>query len=635
MSTKSPFIFIISILIFITNCNVFASLYSVPDSLYENANSIVLDYRLNIEVISTKNAKIGEELTIVVLNESGKKNANFFKYYSTNLTIRKIKASILDEEGEVIKTIKGKDFDDYSATEYSLISDDRVKYYDPHINKYPFTIKYELEYDYTDGYFDLPIFLPVWNEEMALLQAKFTATFPKLIPNKIFSRNINDEEIKKWSSDVLNSVSYTIKNFKAIESEPFSESFIESLPTLKLIPHRFEIHGHGGSQNTWQTFGNWIYRLSNDQSVLSEKTRLALDKIKAESKDDLELMSRVYEFMQNRTRYVSIQLGIGGWKPMSCYDVDRLGYGDCKALANYTKSLYEYLGIPSIYTLVRAGSNSNKIHKEIPHNQFNHAILCIPNSGDTLWLECTSQTAPFGHLGKFTDERNVLLIKSNDSHFTKTRSYSIENNIRSTFSEIKVDQEGGMTASERIVFRGLEYDKMKYLCYKNKDEFHKELYNNFDDFTYTITTASFENNRNYTPEFVLNMDISSSNYTSKVGSRLFVPIIPLNKYNYIPSSLENRKTDIKIRRSRIIVDTVIFNVPENFKIEYLIENTEIKNDFGQYKVEVNRSESKIELIRRITFNKGIYRSDIYEEFREFFIKISKLEKDKIILKKII
>jgi hypothetical protein len=53
-----------------------------------------------------------------------------------------------------------------------------------------------------------------------------------------------------------------------------------------------------------------------------------------------KINKKALEFMlcSKKSRYVSIQVGIGGWKPILYTDVDRLGYGDCKALTNYTKA---------------------------------------------------------------------------------------------------------------------------------------------------------------------------------------------------------------------------------------------------------------------------------------------------------
>ena len=68
--------------------------------------------------------------------------------------------------------------------------------------------------------------------------------------------------------------------------------------------------------------------------------------------DPIEKARLIYDFVQKKTRYISVQVGIGGWMPMLANDVDRLSYGDCKALTNYTKSLLDIAGVESYYTAV-------------------------------------------------------------------------------------------------------------------------------------------------------------------------------------------------------------------------------------------------------------------------------------------
>jgi hypothetical protein len=56
--------------------------------------------------------------------------------------------------------------------------------------------------------------------------------------------------------------------------------------------------------------------------------------------------------MQNKTRYVNVSIGIGGWQPMIPEDVRRKGYGDCKGLTNYMKTLLDAAGIKSYYSVI-------------------------------------------------------------------------------------------------------------------------------------------------------------------------------------------------------------------------------------------------------------------------------------------
>ncbi len=44
--------------------------------------------------------------------------------------------------------------------------------------------------------------------------------------------------------------------------------------------------------------------------------------------------------------------GIGGWKPMLVEDVRKKGYGDCKALTNYMRTLLQAAGIKSYYCII-------------------------------------------------------------------------------------------------------------------------------------------------------------------------------------------------------------------------------------------------------------------------------------------
>ena len=117
--------------------------------------------------------------------------------------------------------------------------------------------------------------------------------------------------------------------------------------------------------------------------------------------DKLEKAKIIYKYVQENTRYISVQIGIGGFRPINAIDVDRVKYGDCKGLSNYTMALLKAVNVPSYYTVVEAGNRKVDFEDDFADlRQGNHAILAIPYKGSYYWIDCTSQIHPFRIFGR-------------------------------------------------------------------------------------------------------------------------------------------------------------------------------------------------------------------------------------------
>ena len=161
--------------------------------------------------------------------------------------------------------------------------------------------------------------------------------------------------------------------------------------------------------------------------------------------------------MQKKSRYVNIAVGIGGWKPMLASDVDRLGYGDCKALSNYTRALLEVVDVPSYNTILYGNRYKSDIQSDFVSMQGNHMILAIPHGNHYTWLECTSQDDPFGYQGTFTDDRNVLIIKPEGGEIVRTKIYEDVGNTQKDKGSYTIDENGHFSASVIISSEGSQY----------------------------------------------------------------------------------------------------------------------------------------------------------------------------------
>lgn len=405
------------------------SVSTIPKGLTDNANAVIRNWEITFSVIDPGHAKCKEHCAITILNKSADDMANFVENYSKLYKIRSYKMFIYDANGKQIKKVKQSEFKDYSAIpDFVLFSDFRVIAYEPLINTYPYTVEYEVE---ADDYelINYPTWLPQSKFDVAVENASMIIEVPNGFKFHYLARNLTDSlEIKEIGSE--EQYKWTTHNLKALDYEPYNAGIKEIVPNVLISPDKFEYEGFEGNGGSWKSYGDFYYKLIKSTNKLSDKTVGEINALVQNIKDKRQKIKLLYEYMQNKTRYVAVTVGIGGLKPFDASIVDKYGYGDCKALTNYMKTLLDTIGIKSFYTQVLAGKNERDIETGFAHDQFNHVFLCVPMEKDTLWLECTNQKNPFGFLGYFTSNRHVQLITAEGGKLVSTPTLKAENNMQ-------------------------------------------------------------------------------------------------------------------------------------------------------------------------------------------------------------
>ncbi|MBB1194509.1 DUF3857 domain-containing protein [Flavobacterium sp. SOK18b] len=605
----------------------------ISDSLKENSNAVIRLNQIDITISSQKSMTVKEKRVVTVLNQNGLNAIHAVESYDKRKTVKAIEAVVYDAFGNEIKKIKRKDFKDQSASGGgTLFSDGRYLTIDYTPTQYPFTIVYESETETSNTAF-IPSWLVLTDFYVSVEKSILNVTFPSGLGFKKKEFNFEKFKIIK-EKDTDTQLTYSVENVLAQKYEDYT-------PVSKIFPkvmmglENFNLEGVDGTAKNWNEYGKWFSEnILKGTEILNDDSKAKIKTLVGSETDPIKKAKIVYKFVQEKSRYVSVQVGIGGFKPMPANDVDRLGYGDCKALSNYTRALLEVVGVPSYYTELYGDSNIRDIEADFFSIQGNHVILCIPNGPENIFLECTSQTDPFGFQANFTDDRDVVVMKPDGGHIIHTKKYQDKDNSQISKGSYSIDANGDFFGKVEIVSRGTQYHQkqgIEKLSAIEKDAHYKNYWSVINNLK--IGTIDLVNNKD-SVQFTENVAFSSSNYTSVIGGKMMMVLNAYNQYSGSVKRIRNRKHPFEIPRGYIDVDEIEVHLPPGFSVDFLPNGFELNTKFGEYKTEIiKKDDSNLIYKRSLFLKKGLYSNEEYEDYRLFMEQISRNDNAKVLLTK--
>jgi hypothetical protein len=605
----------------------------IPKELLENANAVKRLDETKIVVDNIGKATIHHKYAITILNEGGDECAEFFSYYDKFINVRSVEGKLFDAAGNKIRTMKKDDLKDISAvSEANLIDDDRIKLHNFEYKLYPYTIEYESETEFT-GIFYFPQWEPADYEKLSVQSATLEVQCPTdyQLRCKVFNY---DKKIDTEIQQTDKIYKWNVENIPAITEQQYEPEWHELTPTVFLAPTDFEMEGYHGNMSTWNAFGKFIYSLNQGRDELPDNIKQVVHSLTDKLSDVHEKIRVLYRYLQKNTRYVSIQLGIGGWQTFDAGYVAAKGYGDCKALSNYMHSLLKEAGIKAYYTLIKAGEYKTAFIDDFPSNQFNHIIVCVPVNKDTTWLECTSSTLPAGYLSGFTCNRSALLVDENGGTLVHTPDYSKEENLQERKISGVIDSSGSLNFVANTKYTGMEQDELREMLNAlSKEKIMERLKEYIELPSYDVTDFDYKEEKNSLPAIDEKLTITSNNYAAVSGKRIFINPDILTRYQNKLTDYDKRTCDIVMRIEYRHVDSVEISIPEGYVAESVPSPVSITSKFGSYSCSSKVVSGKIIYYRENERINGRYPASDAKALADFFDKISKADRSKIVLVK--
>lgn len=605
----------------------------IPETLLANANAVVRLDKMVINVDAVDKMEYDVEQAITVLNNKGDSFSRFRVPFDNETKIKSLDVFVYDGSGEEIEHIKKKDFQDLSAADgFSLYTDNRLLYHKYTPTSYPYTIALSYSVATSDT-----AFFPPW-----YFLSDYLVSVEKSHYEISYATEGLKPEVKEYNLDKINTdkvdgsgkMIYTAQNIPALKYEKLAPSLRDVTARLSLRLKKFSLKGSQGEVHSWEDIGNWM-----NNALLKNRAELpasAVSKAKSLVKgveDDLEKAKIIYKYVQDNTRYISVQIGIGGWKPINAIDVDKVKYADCKGLSNYTHALLKAVGVASYYTVIQAGKRKVDFDADFSALQGNHAILAIPYNGQLYWIDCTSQTHPFGFVGDFTDDRLALIVTPEGGRIVNTVAYINEQNYQRTTAEYSINKNGDITGNVKISTEGVQYDNRFHLEKNHKEDVtkhYKSYWSNINNLT--LEKYHFSNDMENVL-FKEEVAITAANYGTKSGERILFVINAFDKNTHVPDRYRNRKMPLEIQRGYLDEGAYNINLPKDYSMESMPSDKIIETEFGHYRATYvyNDTDKTILFKKSMLIREGKYPKEKYKEYRAFRKKIASAENAKVVL----
>lgn len=609
---------------------------SISSILKENVDAVIRIDKKEFKIKDKGKAVLNTHYVVTIFNERGSDNQlRYFTHYDKLSKVLDISGKVYDKNGDKIYKLTKKDIYDVSASARSNeVTDNRIKIaeFDNKNYQFPYTIEFESSVETTNMmFYPSAYFYP--SERLSTQEKTLIIDIPddfefrykeKKMPNTLNLVTEKNKKIYTW----------TVKNISASEYELHTPD--DFYPEIITAPKLFSVEGYEGNIESWNDIGKFISKLYQGRDILPDAIKLKVANLVSQEKDTLKKIELLYQYLQNNTRYMSIQLGIGGWQTISAMDVARTGYGDCKALSNYMKALLKEAGITSYVALIKAGANEEDVDATFPSMRFNHVINCVPLKNDTIWLECTSQTESLGFQGSFTGNRKALVILPDGAALVNTVKYNAIDNSKITKATIVVDNNFNASAQIKTVYNGILMERKGYLLKeKSEDKLKKMLQNLIHVASFELNKFTLQEYKSRIPSLHISLELTIKKLGNKTGSFFFLKPYGLNYKAFIITETKVRNSDFYLDPNdyeKSEIDSITYQLPKNIVPDKLPEPVIIKTPFGEYISTVTFKDGILSYYRKLIQHSDYHAAKDYAAFKEFCKAVNKNDSQQIAFK---
>ena len=286
---------------------------------------------------------------------------------------------------------------------------------------------------------------------------------------------------------------------------------------------------------SWEQVGRWYAGLEKDRRAPAPEVRAKAQELTKGMNGDLEKTEALYDYVAKNFRYVSLSLGVGRYQPHAASDVLHDQYGDCKDKHTLLASLLEAEGLHASSVLI---NSSRKLDPDVPSpSQFDHVITLLPLNKEEVWMDTTSEVAPFRLLAYSLRKKQALVIPPVDPpsgvapHLEETPADTPMPDTEFSKIDGKINEIGKLEAHVHYEFRGDEELLLRSVFRRvPKANWQRVVENVNAGLGGDVTNLKVSDPAATREPFTMSYDVSKVNFLdwSKKKTEIILPLVQFN-----------------------------------------------------------------------------------------------------------
>jgi transglutaminase-like putative cysteine protease len=560
-------------------------------------------------------------------------------YYTEMESISDIQASCyVPQDNGKLKRFKIDDIKSRKASKGSVFYDDLNEFYFSYPGlKEGSVIQSKYIQTLRDVHFLTPFYLANY---FPTGLTSFTITYPKNVKvNYLVKGDTTGLVTTRTESKNEITINWKIQNQRPFNDEREEGTWGELAPRILPYVASYEYKGKNVAllENTAGLY-HWYYTHIKDLvNANSSVVQNLADSITKNCKSEIEKVKTVYYWVQENTKYIAFENGLGGFIPRPAELVCNRRYGDCKDKSSLIYALLKASGVKSYFTWIGT-RDIPYTYEECPTPMTdNHMIISYLDHGKWQFLDGTANGISYGYPTSFIQGKEALISISPDS-FVVTQVPILDKEVNFMNDSLNVKIVGNdLTGTGATTYGGYWKYDMSYRWYSmaEKDRV-KEM---SDEFKF-VNNKTIVDSLNWKMVDTIADDctflykIKLPNYSKSVDKKMYVNLNLRRDFQGEYFDTLKQKTDVEFRYKFSQKQITVFNIPDGYKITKIPGNVVFSKDAVAINVHYKLDGNKVIMEGVLSYDDMYKRRNKYEIWNEFIKHLDDAYTQVLVLEKI-